>query len=69
MPLYYVNPNRDDSGNHEVHKQDCSWLALIKNPVYLGIFSTCHEAVAEAIRRLFIPADGCWWCSRVCHTR
>ena len=69
MASYYANPELDSSGVHEVHRQGCFWLSLISSPVYLGQFEVCRPAVAEARRRRYVPADGCFFCSRECHTR
>jgi len=65
---YYVNKNAQDSGEHEVHREGCSYLPAVENRHYLGDFATCHPAVAEA-RKHYTNVDGCFYCSRECHTR
>lgn len=68
MRKYYVNPNEDDRGLHEVHHEDCSWLHLVDNPVYLGRFDNCAEAVQKAKQDHYQNSDGCAHCSPECHT-
>ncbi len=41
MAAYYVNTNAQSNGDHEVHRDWCYWLSLIKNPMYLGYFDSC----------------------------
>ena len=36
MAKYYVNTNAQSNGDHEVHRDGCYWLSLVKNPMYLG---------------------------------
>lgn len=61
MAEYYVNPE-----THEVHVQTCDHFP--RNPVPLGWFSRCEDAVAEAKRRGYRRANGCYHCCRPCHT-
>ena len=65
---YYVNKNaQSDSGDHEVHAENCYWLPAVQNREYLGMFASCAPAVAKA--KLTHPtANGCFHCSRACHT-
>jgi len=65
---YYVNKNAQDNGDHEVHEDGCSWLSLATDTEYLGNFSSCFPAVAEARRRGYSTANGRFYCSRACHT-
>lgn len=67
MPSYYVNKNAQSNGDHEVHKDGCSWLPDLENRQYLGAFSSCHGAVAEA-KKYYNQVDGCYHCSNDCHT-
>ncbi len=48
MKNYYVNKKAQANGDHEVHHENCIYLPDIENRKYLGIFSTCKEAVKEA---------------------
>jgi hypothetical protein len=64
MASYYVNPQPDQDGDNEVHREGCHKLPA--NGEYLGEFSTCFEAVAAAKRR-YPRADGCGICSAECH--
>lgn len=68
MTKYYVNKNAQANGDHEVHKSGCSYMPDPENRLYLGIFSTCRGAVAEA-KRYYPQSNGCYYCSIVCHTQ
>lgn len=67
MEIYYVNRQAQPNGDHEVHTSGCSYLPVEGNRQYLGLFSTCAEAVREATG-YFRQVNGCYWCSRACHT-
>lgn len=67
MARYYVNKNAQANGDHEVHTLACDRLPDEKNRIYLGDFRECHEAVKEA-KKYFYQVNGCYWCSRACHT-
>ena len=67
MATYYVNDNAQDNGDHEVHTKDCSYLPEARNRTYLGDHSTCSSAVTEA-KKHYKQSNGCYWCSRACHT-
>ena len=67
MARYYVNKSAQSNGDHEVHKQGCSWMPEEGNRVYLGDFATCRSAVTEAKKR-YPQSNGCFYCSRECHT-
>ncbi len=67
MARYYVNTNKQSNGDNEVHTTGCSFLPNAENRVYLGDFNSCGPAVAEAKRRGY-NANGCYYCSRACHT-
>lgn len=66
MDHYYVNDQAQSTGEHEVHKEDCTYFP--SGRTYLGYFSSCRNAVAEA-RTIYTNVDGCYTCSRECHTR
>ncbi len=68
MANYYVNKNAQPTGEHEVHKSDCDYLPDVENRQKLGSFDSCQEAVKEA-KKYFDNVDGCYYCSRDCHTR
>jgi hypothetical protein len=68
MKKYYVNRNAQSNGDHEVHTETCSFLPNVHNRLYLGNFSNCKDAVAEA-KKTYPTADGCAYCSPDCHTR
>lgn len=67
MAIYYVNDNpQSDSGDHEVHKIGCPWLARVISKTYLGDFPSCYGAVRKA-KTIYATADGCKHCSPACH--
>lgn len=64
---YYVNDNAQANGDHEVHTFSCSFIPQAVNRTFLGDFSTCRPAVATA-KRIYPRSNGCYYCSRSCHT-
>lgn len=68
MTRYYVNKNAQANGDHEVHRVGCPYFPNWENAEYLGLFSDCRPAVAEAKRRGY-KANGGYYCSYTCHTR
>lgn len=67
MPRYYVNKVAQSNGDHEVHTEDCRYLPSDQNRIYLGVFSSCADAVREA-KKHYRQSNGCYTCSRGCHT-
>lgn len=67
MASYYVNTTAQSNGDHEVHRADCSWMPENQNRLYLGEFLSCREAVWKA-KQYFSQSNGCYHCSRECHT-
>lgn len=65
MASYYVNNRAQTNGDHEVHAQSCSYLPSERT--YLGEHATCSTAVSAA-RVHYTQVNGCYWCSRTCHT-
>jgi hypothetical protein len=65
---YYVNKNKQKTGEHEVHNIDCPYLPDVENRMYLGDFSNCKDAVREA-KKHYDDVDGCYYCCKACHTR
>lgn len=68
MTKYYVNRNAQSNGDHEVHKEGCSYVPDENNRRYLGDFLSCQEAISEA-EKLDPQADGCYYCTLEFHTR
>lgn len=68
MPLYYVNKNKQLTGEHEVHKEGCYRMPEPQNSLYLGYFSNAIDAVHEA-RRYYTNVDGCYYCSSEAHRK
>ena len=67
MPKYYVNKIAQENGDHEVHVEYCEWLPDPKNQYFLGYFNNCYPAVKEG-KRHYLQVNGCYHCSRDCHT-
>lgn len=67
MAKYYVNKNAQPNGDHEVHKEGCSYLPSPLNREFLGDYSNCSDAVARA-KINYSQANGCYYCSSACHT-
>lgn len=67
MPQYYVNMNPQTNGDHEVHKEGCSFLPDIQNRKVLGSFTNCADAVKKA-KETYPKSNGCYYCSRECNT-
>ena len=67
MDKYYVNKNAQSNGDHEVHKAGCTYMPDSQNRLYLGEFSSCHGAVAEA-KKYYSKSNGCYYCCNPCHT-
>ena len=65
MDDYYVNNNAQANGDHEVHKAGCVYLPTDRQ--YLGKFADCWAAVRKA-KEIYRQSNGCYWCSRTCHT-
>jgi hypothetical protein len=66
MENYYVNNDAQSTGEHEVHKDGCSYMP--RNKTYLGLYTNCAAAVQKA-RTVFSNVDGCYYCCNACHTR
>lgn len=67
MARYYVHTRSDEEGDYEVHREGCNWMPRDENRMYLGEFPSCQPAVAKA-KLTYPDADGCYYCSRECHT-
>lgn len=68
MPIYCLNSNSQDNGDHEVHNVDCQWAKKILKPIDLGYHPNCRYAVQKA--RDDNPGykiDGCIHCCPECH--
>jgi hypothetical protein len=66
MARYCVNHTAQANGDHEVHKQGCTfWPAYNKD---LGEHAACRTAVAQA-KQTYRQSNGCYFCSRECHTQ
>ena len=68
MKKYYVNDRAQYNGDHEVHDEGCPFLPYLQNRTYLGVFSNCKSAVAEA-KKYHTQVNGCKACLNECHTQ
>ena len=68
MASYYVNDVAQSNGDHEVHKDGCSYMPSVANRSYLGEFSNCQDAVSAA-KLVHRQVNGCYYCSNLCHTQ
>ena len=73
MPNYIVNKNAQSNGDHEVHetpRSSCTspWYPEPQNQVELGWHVSCSGAVTKAKFLGYTMANGCYYCSRSCHT-
>lgn len=67
MPQYYVNKNAQKNGDHETHKDGCSYMPEPQNRKDLGSFESCFNAVKKA-KETYPKSNGCFYCSKECHT-
>ena len=67
MSNYYVNKNVQKNGDHEVHKEGCTWMPTVDNRIYLGDYFSCRNAVVKA-KQYYPQSNGCKYCSNECHT-
>lgn len=67
--FYYYNTSVDKNENHEVHTGECEYLPDVLNREMIGLENNCKDAILRAKkenpRKKF---DGCFFCSRSCHT-
>ncbi len=68
MWKYYVNKEAQSSGEHEVHREDCTHLPISRNQHFLGYYIDCYDALRKA-REKYTEVDGCFYCCPACHTR
>lgn len=66
---YYLNSNPQRTGEHELHKEGCKYLALANRVIYIGDFLNCRSAIISA-RSIYstLRIDGCAFCCPECHT-
>lgn len=61
MPLYIINTQTGEHGEHEVHKSSCSQRPAIEHQLDLGWHYSDREALAAA-RTIYAKPDGCYYC-------
>ena len=63
MTIYYVNKKPEKTGEHLVHKKDCSYRPSYEICDYLGYFAKPTEAVAQA--EIFLEkVEACPYCCK-----
>lgn len=68
MKKYYLNLVPQSNGDYEVHTEDCSFRPQ-RNYDDLGYFFSCNSAVNTAKdRHPYKKINGCYYCSKPCHT-
>ncbi len=65
---YYVNKNSNNTGEHEVHIEECKYLPDENNRVDLGYQYNSKDALIKA-KTFYSDVDGCFWCCREIHTK
>ena len=68
MAEYCVNRVAQANGDHEVHEKGCTYWPAPQNRQDLGPHPNCASAV-RAARAYFVQVNGCYFCSRPCHTQ
>ena len=61
MAEFYVEINAQDSGEHMVHRAECSLLPSKETIRYLGSIASCASALKKAVQ-------SCPHCATTCHT-
>lgn len=67
MKRYVLNTIPQSNGDHEVHESNCHRLPSYRDQQDLGYHFRCSDAVTAA-KKNFPHANGCYHCSRSCHT-
>ncbi len=67
MIRYYVNKSAQANGDHEVHKDKCIWLPLVRDKLDLGDHLSPQSALYAA-RKIYRQCNGCYYCSPEIHT-
>lgn len=68
---YFINMKEDSNGNHEIHKEGCRYLSMIKDKKCLGEHISDREALkwARLYYFYFKKIDGCAYCCLSIHKR
>ena len=69
MAKYFLNEHHQKTGEHEIHKEGCSWLEKTKKIRDLGEHINCQSAVQYAKNLGYKNVDGCEYCSLPCHMK
>lgn len=63
VPIYYISEEAGDEGHHEVHRETCYRLPVLRK--YIGLHPSCESAVAHA-RKTHQSVVGCRLCAYEC---
>ena len=67
MDIYFVEKKAQPDGTHDIHTLNCDCLPTGDHRIFLGVFTTCGEALTEA-RQYFKRANGCFSCAINCYS-
>lgn len=67
MDIFYINLKPLENGDYEMHRSGCNQLPNPTSRFYVGLFTTCNEALKEA-KKAFPESNGCRICCKSCHT-
>lgn len=60
---YYINNNEQSNRDHEVHREECSWLPNVSNRTHLGYFTSGFAAINVAEQKFpSWKTNGCAHC-------
>lgn len=65
---YYINKNKQENGDNEIHLKTCRYFPKKENALCLGQFENCESAKLQA-KENYENADGCFYCLKKCHER
>lgn len=68
MNNYYVNDHAQENGDHEVHRDGCAYLNLVRSKTYLGLFLNAIPAVQKAKMLYYRQSNGCAYCAPEANT-
>ena len=67
MSQYCVNKNKDDKGNHEVHKMTCDHLPETRNQIQFYASSDSEAMKIAKVKVSNEAVDGCYHCMNYYH--
>lgn len=67
MDIFYVDLKVKENGEYLMHRSGCKQLPDSTSRYYVGLFTTCNEAIKDA-KKAFPLTNGCKICCKSCHT-